>query len=188
MHLQLGAQRQQQEMLRKSIMPVSGRMDDSMNYPERVIVNVSSNAAFQPGPYMAVYGATKAFVLSFSEALWGENRKRGVQVLVLCPGSTETAFFEAAGSEGMSSGALSTLLKVAQSAFKALERNRSYVVEGTKNYLACPVIPIPSPPAYAGALGADVPSKIIDLSTSDQEKHKSASIPHGNKNWRNRMR
>lgn len=57
-----------------------------------VIINVASTAAFQPLPNMAVYGATKAFVLSFTQALWEENRKRGVQFLALCPGSTETEF------------------------------------------------------------------------------------------------
>jgi short-subunit dehydrogenase len=61
------------------------------------IVNVASTAAFQPLPYMTVYGASKASVLSFSEALAEEVRGRGVRVLALCPGATETAFFDAAG-------------------------------------------------------------------------------------------
>ena len=57
------------------------------------IVNVASTAAFQPVPYMATYGATKAFVLSFGEALAEEVRAHGVRVVVLCPGQTDTAFF-----------------------------------------------------------------------------------------------
>jgi short-subunit dehydrogenase len=50
------------------------------------ILNIASMAAFQPTPFMSVYGASKAFVLSFSEGLWGEYRKRGIRVLAICPG------------------------------------------------------------------------------------------------------
>src|SRR5258706_4597158 len=60
------------------------------------IINVASTEAFQPVPFMATYAATKAFVLSFSEALWEENRPYGIKVLALCPGVTDTNFFEAA--------------------------------------------------------------------------------------------
>lgn len=62
------------------------------------ILNVASTAAFQPGPFMAVYYASKAFVLSFSEALHEEVRAQGVHVSALCPGPTATEFFDAAGS------------------------------------------------------------------------------------------
>src|SRR2546423_1310954 len=61
------------------------------------ILNVASTAAFQPGPYMAVYFASKAYVLSFSEALESELSGTGVHVSVLCPGSTTTEFQEVAG-------------------------------------------------------------------------------------------
>ena len=54
------------------------------------IINISSAAAFQPMPHMAAYGATKAFVLSFTEALWRETRRDGIRVLAVCPGSTDT--------------------------------------------------------------------------------------------------
>ncbi|MEA5565825.1 SDR family oxidoreductase [Anabaena sp. UHCC 0399] len=57
------------------------------------IINVASITAFQPIPYLSVYAATKAFIVSFSEALWAENREYGVRVLVTCPGPTETEFF-----------------------------------------------------------------------------------------------
>lgn len=60
------------------------------------IVNLASTAAFQPIPYFAIYAATKAFVLSFSEALWAENRQHGVRVLAVCPGPTDTNFFQEA--------------------------------------------------------------------------------------------
>jgi short-subunit dehydrogenase len=63
------------------------------------ILNVASTAAFQPAPYQAVYGASKAFVLSFSEALWAEVRGAGVTVTALCPGPTRTGFVDALGSD-----------------------------------------------------------------------------------------
>jgi len=59
---------------------------------EGAIINTASTASFQPLPYMAVYGASKAFVLSFSQALSEEYRDRNLRVLALCPGATETAF------------------------------------------------------------------------------------------------
>lgn len=60
------------------------------------IINIASIAGFQPIPYMSVYAATKAFVLSFSEALWAENQDAGITVSCICPGPTETEFFKAA--------------------------------------------------------------------------------------------
>src|SRR5437763_12550358 len=61
------------------------------------LLTVASTAAFQPGPLMAVYYASKAYVLSFSEALANETSGTGVRVSVLCPGPTETGFVAAAG-------------------------------------------------------------------------------------------
>ncbi len=69
-----------------------------------LVINVASTAAFQPVPGMAVYGATKAFVLSFTEALWQETKSSGVRVFALCPGATETEFFARTGEEFMTSG------------------------------------------------------------------------------------
>ena len=63
------------------------------------ILNVASTIAFQPAPYQAVYGASKAFVLSFSEALWAEARAAGVAVTALCPGPTRTGFVDALGAD-----------------------------------------------------------------------------------------
>ena len=60
------------------------------------IINVASIAAFQPMPYLSVYAATKAFVLSFSEALWAEVKADGVKVFALCPGPTDTQFAKVA--------------------------------------------------------------------------------------------
>lgn len=66
------------------------------------IVNLSSVAAFQPVPQMAVYSATKAFVLTFTEALWGELHGTGVRAVAVCPGPTDTPFFEVAGEAAAS--------------------------------------------------------------------------------------
>lgn len=98
------------------------------------IINVASTAAFQPVPTMAVYGATKAFVLSFSEALWAEFESRGVRVLALCPGGTETDFFDIAGSKGTGSKR-QTPGAVAEFAISALSAKnmKPSVVSGFRN-------------------------------------------------------
>jgi uncharacterized protein len=97
------------------------------------VINVASTAAFQPVPYMAVYAATKAFVLSFSEALWAEYRPRGVRVLALCPGATETPFFARAG-EGAALGKKAPAEDVVRVALKAFRANRASIVHGAGNY------------------------------------------------------
>src|SRR5262249_58636097 len=91
------------------------------------IVTVPWPAAFQPVPYMAVYGATKAYVLSFTEALWAETRRTGVRVTALCPGATDTAFFDTA-SDSASIGRRMSPGQVVAAAFGALGRRRSTVV------------------------------------------------------------
>ena len=98
------------------------------------IVNVASTGAFAPVPFMAIYGATKAFVLSFSEALWLEGRDRGVSVLALCPGPTETSFFEVAGAQGLF-GKRERPEVVVERALRGLARGRSTVVSGLSNAL-----------------------------------------------------
>lgn len=101
---------------------------------EGAVINVASTAAFQPVPTMAVYGATKAFVLSFSEALWAEFEGRGVRVLALCPGGTETDFFEIAGSKG-TGAKRQTPAAVAEFAISALSTKnvKPSLVSGTRN-------------------------------------------------------
>jgi uncharacterized protein len=100
-----------------------------------VVINVASTAALQPDPYMAVYGATKAFLLSFSEALWAENRHRGVRVVALCPGATQTGFFDVVGAQEAAVGTPIPVEAVIKEAFWALDRNRSHRVVGVKNRL-----------------------------------------------------
>lgn len=99
------------------------------------VLNVASTAGFQPIPTMAVYAATKAFVLSFTEALWAENRNTGVRVVALCPGPTETAFFDTTGREFMTSGRQSAE-EVAAIGLKAFFDGRGpSVISGTVNRL-----------------------------------------------------
>ncbi|MDE5094353.1 MAG: SDR family NAD(P)-dependent oxidoreductase, partial [Trichodesmium sp. St11_bin5] len=98
------------------------------------IINVASIGGFQPLPYMSVYGATKAFVLSFSEALWAENRDSGVKIFALCPGPTESDFFKKAefpefAREG-SEAKLTSAQDVVRDALEALEKDKSNVVTG----------------------------------------------------------
>jgi short-subunit dehydrogenase len=102
---------------------------------EGAILNVASTAAFQAGPGMAVYYASKAFVLSFTEALHEEVRSQGVRVSALCPGPTATEFFDAAGTG--QDFALRKLAgdpaKVVRDGLKALAANRAVAISGAGN-------------------------------------------------------
>lgn len=100
-----------------------------------VIINVASTAGFQAVPYMAVYAATKAFVLSFSEALCEENRSYGVHVLALCPGVTDTNFFEAAKIDRPPMRTVQTAEEVVDAALRGLKRRKSTVISGWTNWL-----------------------------------------------------
>lgn len=98
------------------------------------IINVASTAGFQPVPFMATYAATKAFVLNFSEALWEENREHGVHIMALCPGVTETNFFEAAHIDKPPMRVSQTPDEVVETALRALESKRSHVISGWTNF------------------------------------------------------
>lgn len=103
------------------------------------IINVASTAAFQPLPYMATYAATKAFVLSFTEALWAEYRHRGVRVLAVCPGATDTEFFDHHSSpDAAVVGAKETPEAVVRQTFQALAKDAPSVITGsfTNRFLA----------------------------------------------------
>lgn len=100
------------------------------------ILNVASTAAFQPGPLMAVYYATKAYVLSFSEALASELHRTGVTVSCLCPGPTETEFHERAEitpSKLVSNNLLMDVETVARIAYKGLMHNKRLIIPGMRN-------------------------------------------------------
>jgi short-subunit dehydrogenase len=100
------------------------------------ILNVASTIAFQPAPYQATYGASKAFVLSFSEALWAETRGSGVTVSALCPGPTRTGFVDALGSDVSHTAVYRHLAApepVVVAGLRALDRGRPVVVPGLRN-------------------------------------------------------
>jgi short-subunit dehydrogenase len=103
---------------------------------EGVIINVASTAAFQPVPYMSNYGATKAFVLSFTEALWAEYKNHGIHILAVCPGPVETEFFDMLDMGEPSLGTMDTPENVVESAFNAIDKNKIYIIPGpAKNYI-----------------------------------------------------
>ena len=97
------------------------------------IINVASTASFQSVPFMTTYAATKAFVLSFSEALSEENRPFGVHVMALCPGVTETNFFEAAQMGRPPMRGVQTAEEVVDTALRGLRRRKSVIVSGWLN-------------------------------------------------------
>jgi short-subunit dehydrogenase len=99
------------------------------------IINVASTAAFQPVPFMATYAATKAFVLSFSEALWEENRAYGIKVIALCPGVTDTNFFEAARGHKPPARVSQTPEEVVDTALRGLAQGKSHIISGWSNFL-----------------------------------------------------
>ena len=100
------------------------------------VINVSSTAAFQPVAFMGVYAASKSYVLHFSEALWAEVRSRGVTVMALCPGVTETEFFTRAGAPGwLQKHSSQSAGRVVRKALRGLEQRRQYLITGWKDYL-----------------------------------------------------
>jgi uncharacterized protein len=120
------------------------------------IVNVASIVAFQPVPRMAVYAATKAFVLSLSEALAEENRDAGVRVLALCPGPTPTGFQAVAGNRvRVGQPGYRTAERVVEDALRALDAGRRRVVPGVANRAATALsrlLPLGVVTRIAGAL------------------------------------
>lgn len=102
------------------------------------VLNVASAIAFQPAPYQAVYAASKAFVLSFSQALWAEARAAGVAVTALCPGPTRTGFVDALGAEVGHTAIYRRLVDpepVIEAGLRALDKGRAVVIPGLRTKL-----------------------------------------------------
>lgn len=102
------------------------------------IMNVASTAAFQSGPTMAVYYATKAYVLSFSEAVDNEVRDKGVTITALCPGATESGFQAAAAMEEsnlVKGKKLPTSKEVAAYGYKAMMKGKTVAIHGFMNWI-----------------------------------------------------
>lgn len=109
-------------------------LPDMLNKGEGGIINVASNGAFQPCPYITTYCATKAFVLSFSEGLYGEYCNKGVTITALCPGNTETGFQSVAKANTKDMRA-DTPTTVARQGIKSFLKGKNYTVVGVDNYI-----------------------------------------------------
>ncbi len=119
----------------RGLVDLTGRFLPLLKARGGAIINVASTAAFQPTPFMATYGASKAFVLHWSLALNAELRGSGVHSLAVCPGPTTTNFSQRAG---LQSGSVSPALsmsceQVVMKSLRALAAGRSQVVTGWKN-------------------------------------------------------
>jgi short-subunit dehydrogenase len=119
----------------RALTDLSLRFLDSITYHRGGILNVASVASFMPGPGMAVYHATKAYALSFSEALHRELAPQGVRVTVLCPGPVATEFHMRAGApEGYFPRFLArSAERVAREGYEGLMQGRRVVITGTGN-------------------------------------------------------
>lgn len=129
------------------------------------ILNVGSVASFEPGPYMAVYYATKSFVLNFSLALREELKDDGIKVSVLCPAPTKTEFFDVANA---STSTVANLFSrsaenAADTAMKILKDNKAYLIDGPAYKLSIPIARIIKP---------TLSSKIIGLVQGTMKKSK----------------
>ena len=103
---------------------------------KRYLLNTASTGAFQPTPYMAVYCATKSFMLSFSQAIRFELRKQNVHVTALCPGGTESEFFKPAGMEKViekNAQFMMSAEQVAKTGLNGLLKNKAVVIPGFIN-------------------------------------------------------
>ncbi|YAL84544.1 SDR family NAD(P)-dependent oxidoreductase [Dermacoccaceae bacterium W4C1] len=111
-------------------------LPELLKRPSAAIVNVASTAAYQATPWMAAYGASKAYVLSFTEGLWVETQGSGLRVLAVSPGPTKTEFFEVAGADPTALGAQQSAADVVRTTLSALtDHNRPSVVSGRRNAL-----------------------------------------------------
>ena len=109
-------------------------LPDMVKRGSGLIVNVSSTAAYQPMPYSSIYGATKSFVTSFTEALWLETKGTGVRVLNLCPGVTKTDFGTTAGLHDFKKDPIAEdPERVVETAFRAFHNGKPTVISGWKN-------------------------------------------------------
>ncbi|SHN20042.1 hypothetical protein SAMN04488057_11062 [Cyclobacterium lianum] len=113
-------------------------LEDMIRQGAGKIMNVASTAAFQPGPLMAVYFATKAYVLHFSEAINNEVKEKGITVTALCPGPTESGFKAGAQMEEsnlMKGKKLPSSKEVAEFGYLKMMQGKAVAIHGIKNYI-----------------------------------------------------
>lgn len=142
-----GNWKKQEEMIRLNIQTLTHLthlfLPSMVNRKYGRIMNVASTAAFQPGPLMSVYYATKAYVLSFSEAIASELEGTGVSVTALCPGPTESGFQNAAAmneSKIVKGRKLPTSKEVAEYAYKSMMNGKVVAIHGFLNALLATAI------------------------------------------------
>lgn len=144
----------------RAVVDLTARLLPELKARGGAVLNIASTAAYQPTPYMATYGATKAFLLHWSLALGEDLRGAGVRVLAVCPGPTATEFFKRAG---LKKGAVSdrwgqTSDEVVLEALRALASGRGQVVCGWLNWaMAAFASRLPKP--WAARAGAAVLAK-----------------------------
>jgi hypothetical protein len=145
----------------RAMVEVTGRLMPTLKARGGAIINIASTAAFQPTPFMATYGASKAFVLHWSLALREELRGSGVHVLAVCPGPTATGFGSRAGvKEGSVPGGVGhTPDDVVEISLHALAARRSMVVCGWKNRFVA-VFASLLPKTWAVALAARIIGRV----------------------------
>jgi short-subunit dehydrogenase len=113
-------------------------LQDMVKRKSGKIMNVASIASFQPGPTLAVYCATKAYVLSFTEAISNEVSDKGVSIIALCPGATETGFQAAGGldeSKLFKDKKLPTGKEVAEYGYSSMIKGKTVAIHGIMNYI-----------------------------------------------------
>ena len=139
----------------RALVEVTGRLLPTIKARGGAIINLASTAAFQPTPFLATYGASKAFVLNWSLALKEELRSSGVRVLTVCPGPTSTGFGARAGVKAGSvpGGQGQTPDDVVKISLRALAAGRSLVVCGWRNRLVATFASL-LPKTWAAALAA----------------------------------
>lgn len=106
-----------------------------LNNGKGTIINVGSMVSFFSAPYNSIYSATKAFVLSLTEALYYEYKNKGIQFVAICPGATNTSFFDRAGKSNATKGKMREPEQVVKSTLKALEKGKPFVVDGINSKL-----------------------------------------------------
>ena len=134
---------------------LAGRKTVSLHTRDGQVLTLGT-VAFQPAPFMSTYGATKAFVLSFTEALWAEYRERGLRVVAVCPGPVDTPFIDAMGSSARTTPVFRRTLtvdKVVNACLAALESSAPTRVVGWRNWLSAQSSRL-SPRALTARIGA----------------------------------
>jgi short-subunit dehydrogenase len=124
------------------------------------IVNIASTAAYQPVPGMAVYAATKAFVLSFTSAVWGEVQGTKIRVLAVSPGATATEFFDVAQAKPF--GSLAPVQNVVFTTFRALDAKAfgpSVIIGGRNAFMAGATRLLPRAAVIKAAAGMFLPKR-----------------------------